>query len=223
MNTELNADEFELNDIYTRVLRNVLQCFIGNYHSMISDKESFNYPATSLEDLIRNIFIKKYVRKNKMKYGLDTIRFEVETGTINESFHNEGYIDIQVINIYNYGDEDEYFAFECKRLKNNEKNKDYIDKGILRFVNNKYAEKMFFSGMIGFVKDSVITIDTIAEDIKKRITNIDSTILTLNKVNIAKNFEYCYHSKHQRINNSPIELYHLLLDFQNITFNLNTL
>lgn len=52
-----------------------------------------------------------------------------------------------------------YFAFECKRLNVRKGNRrsslatEYVDEGLVRFVDDKYAAGLHAGGMIGYVMD----------------------------------------------------------------------
>ncbi len=216
MSQELNADILKRNKTYQRIFHNILRCFIVCSQEMAVNSLPEKDSRSSLEDFLRNVFVEKYVRKNKRNFGLSTQRFEVETGTINKKYHNEGFIDIFIINIFDYGNENEYFVFECKRLKNNSKNQLYIDEGINRFVNNTYAAKMPISGMIGFIEEAKDGIPNLIGDLKKRIDKTPNIIDKFIAFPIDKSSQLSYHSKHERIQNMPIELTHLLFDFQEI-------
>ncbi|PWL29336.1 hypothetical protein [uncultured Roseivirga sp.] len=96
------------------------------------------------------------------------------------------------------------FIIECKRLKSADKA--YIDEGVERFVNLKYAEGDEYAGMIGFVISG--DKNSISEGLQDKIKLLDHT-LSLNKVTPIPFFN----SKHQRINKTQIELYHMFFDF----------
>ncbi len=216
--SEMNADLVKQNKSFERVLKKIVECLIDNYKEMNQHSLPKQPEKTDLEGFLRNVYIQKYVRQNKRKYGLGHVLFLVETGEIDKKYHNSGYLDIQVlnINIEDVGNEDEYFTFECKRLENNTKNQAYIDNGILRFIENKYASKMPFSGMIGFVEKAKKGIPFIASDLKLRIDKLPTTINKFNSISKETGFEFSYRSKHNRIENTSIELTHLLFDFEKI-------
>jgi hypothetical protein len=177
------------------------------------------------EDEIRNVLVADYLRKRdlKKKYGLGDLRFEPEPGTIDKNYKNTGYIDIKVLNITvgNYGDEDEYFVFECKRLQNKSKSQDYIDKGVIRFINNTYAETMPVAGMIGFIEKSSIKFEEMVVDINNRIAKHNTIAppksTMLSPIPISQKVQFTYKSTHDREgDNTPILLGHIFLDFSDI-------
>src|SRR5262245_37258955 len=51
------------------------------------------------EEWIRNIFLKKYVRKNKTQFGVGYLFFEAEDAEIDDqTYKTVGYVDIKVFN-----------------------------------------------------------------------------------------------------------------------------
>ncbi len=221
-NDILDASNFEKNNEYiSKRFRQVSDYIIECYVILRNDGnkiEDFN------EDKIRNILVADYLRKRdlKKKYGLSDLRFEPEPGTIDKNYKNTGYIDIKILNITvgNYGDEDEYFVFECKRLQNRGKNEYYIDGGIVRFSENTYADTMPIAGMIGFVEKSSISIDRIVDDINDRLKKHGSIAppksTLLSPITISSKVEFTYESKHDRDSNCQLSLIHLMLDFSDI-------
>ena len=104
---------------------------------------------------------------------------------------------------------------ECKRLKNNEKNLAYINNGVQRFVIGRYGEELPAAGMIGFIEAGNET--EIVADLSNRLSQRPETISTIqqheNETFPDEYADHVYHSIHQRENLSPIELFHLMLDF----------
>ncbi len=122
------------------------------------------------------------------------------------------------------------FHFECKNLNNEQdlvnkyvcyntykkdtNNQNIFDGGVLRYFNGKYAQKLNFGGMIGFVLDG----DTL--DIKNKIsaklnenlaTTPEGDLLRILDNSIDQN-NFTFDSVHKR-NNSELVLHHLLFDF----------
>lgn len=102
------------------------------------------------------------------------------------------------------------FVLECKLLKFADKK--YIEEGLKRFVELKYAEKDTFAGMIGFIIKG--NPDKILQKLKKKVKSYhlvpDSEYL-LNK--LVLEHPLSFQSRHLRLNDTPIHLYHLLFDF----------
>ena len=102
------------------------------------------------------------------------------------------------------------FIIECKRLKYADSR--YLDYGVKRFVELKYAKNDTHGGMIGFVIDG---------DIKKIVNNLKPKVkdfhLSPGFENLLKKscvtWEHSFQSRHDRNDNSRIHLYHLFFDF----------
>jgi len=92
----------------------------------------------------------------------------------------------------------------------------YISEGIYRFVSSYYSSYHTVNGMIGFIVEPI--------DIHQNITCINKLIAThftnaniiipLTKRQLKANLDFTYFSTHS-VGNSPITLYHLMLDFSN--------
>ena len=102
------------------------------------------------------------------------------------------------------------FIIECKRLKYADSR--YLDYGVKRFVELKYAKNDTHGGMIGFIIDG---------DIRKIVNNLKSKIKDFNFSpgfeNLLKKsyltWEHSFQSRHDRRDNTFIHLYHLFFDF----------
>lgn len=96
------------------------------------------------------------------------------------------------------------FILECKRLKRADKA--YVDEGLERFINLKYAKGDEFAGMIGFVIGGDKHL--ISEGLQKKVDGLIHT-QSIKKASP----EPFFNSFHHRTDKSPIELYHLFFDF----------
>lgn len=167
------------------------------------------------EDILRND-LKKYMEINQKKL-LRKVCFRSESATVDEKTKKtKGRIDISAI--YRLGLPSEHdITFECKRLSKNKKNRDYINEGLMDFVNGKYAEKMPLGGMVGFVEKG--NISTICADLRKKIHKKSPTKLKgeFTSTKIQDDFEHSYKSEHKRNNKiGNITIYHLLFDYTGI-------
>lgn len=220
---------------FVEVLRLIIFCY-----EKILQKEKFDFrevtTKTSIkpEDYLKYNLTHDYLRKYKSKFPSTThLYFLYETGEYDRECEKEYSNDIAIYNINrplitfykkageNYTSEDFYFSIECKRLKDTSKNKLYIDEGIKRYVQNHYAQAMPFAGMIGFIEKGVIS--EIKDDIDKRLSNYNEAgkLIThelLHFFAVEKNFRFSYSSKHNRVRNLPITIYHLFLDYSSIIF-----
>ncbi len=105
------------------------------------------------------------------------------------------------------------FTFECKRLfKERSKNEEYITEGMKRFIDLKYSEKESYAGMVGFIISGNIL--AIVNDVNAKVKDYflvltQSDLLTKTCVD----WDYSFQSKHNRMNNTQIHIYHLFFEF----------
>lgn len=162
--------------------------------------------SSTLEEEIRDMFITDFEQVNPMTRDLikDKILILNWERWINAPGNTKTRADISLA-ISGFE-----FIIECKRLKSADFK--YIDEGIKRFVQLKYAESDSYAGMMGFVIDG--DIERIVETLKVKIKDFHYTagfesLLERNCVN----WKHSFQSKHNRDNNIPIHLYHLFFDF----------
>lgn len=116
-------------------------------------------------------------------------------------------------------DEDVYFAFECKRLRYPTRKglrsnaSEYVEKGMMRFVEGKYSSGLPFAGMIGYVMDgrSAKAIDTIHQSI--RMYKIDLCVCRddmLVPCELLRNCPVAKESLHS-LSSVNLTIYHLFL------------
>jgi hypothetical protein len=200
---------------WLEAMHRVLNYFVACYQQMKED----NYKVALGEELMRDGFLKHYVQPKNNRRRLCEVQqmfFNPEVKEL-QSTANEKYLDIKIDNIFPINsldyevNQDEYLIFECKRLKNNEKNKLYIDEGLARFVKGEYAKYLFMSGMIGFIEEHK-GIEKIAKDIRKRIDKLSDNRNNFEEYNTIP---YCYHSRHSKdfAPYQEIEIFHLFLDY----------
>ncbi len=102
------------------------------------------------------------------------------------------------------------FEIECKRLfQQPSDNKPYINDGLVRFINLKYAEKNEYAGMIGFVVTGAI--DKIQDELASKIIDFHSHNVASN--NQKLNWNNSFVSYHIKKDASKIKIYHLLFPF----------
>lgn len=197
-------------DEFIKVLNLMVDCYFKIMKSEVLEQ-------CQLETFLRNVLVKKYLRIYKRDFQIGYLSFDIESGEIDINCKTVGFIDIKVSNIgYKYLlDEDEYYAFECKRLDGNSAlNSKYVNEGICRFIGGKYSSKVPLSGMIGFVqKGDVISI---IEDINAKIASNSAinSIALLEEYPVTENFGGSYYSCHNRNSSMPpIDIYHLMFDF----------
>lgn len=131
-------------------------------------------------------------------------------------------IDIDLATPQSLVDELNAIKIECKIVGVNK----YIDNkksfkriksptnGVMSFISGKYALQLPVAGMIGFIKKGKIEtkvnkIERLLQEHKDITTHQNLTLYP-----IKKNFEFSYHSVHDRENGLPkISIYHLFFDF----------
>ena len=102
------------------------------------------------------------------------------------------------------------FVIECKRLESADNQ--YIEEGVQRFINLKYAEKDEFAGMIGFIISG--NPSQIVRNLKEKVRDCspsESMDLLLEQKCIGH--ELSFQSSHKRLNDKDIHLYHLFFSF----------
>ena len=131
--------------VFKDLFLTILELIDYSYSEMLNDNVEFHLNESGsdslndmhLENSITNRLV-VYIQKNKIRYGLEILGFEVEPASdLSKEFATKGFIDIKVSNIttyfYNFTDETIYFAFECKRVnKNSQKTSKYVNEGINR-------------------------------------------------------------------------------------------
>jgi hypothetical protein len=145
----------------------------------------------------------------------------------------EGYIDLKFQHSQ-WGNLDKSFLFEAKNLDGSsslyteyvytkkKKKGIYVENGgVFRFVSGKYADKICFGGMLGYVvkqcnNDIVSELISKIENVYKSAQNgtlIKSIIK--NSINNNPNTFSSYHNRGPNFNGLHFELYHIVMDFAN--------
>ena len=105
-----------------------------------------------------------------------------------------------------------YFGAECKRLKSNNAKllQEYVDNGLMRFVNGKYSLMCSESAMIGYIQEG--TIKDIVDKLKVLLAT--NTRLEEQLLREVREENPQYKSAHNRkIDNQTITVHHLFFDF----------
>jgi len=244
MDTPSNANIFVRGktSISEKLFSKVLEYFVFCYYRLLNDsiKISQTYchknTAHDFEFCLKNSLV-QYLQdqRNKIAFrdkSVQRTEYQLETNKtyIQDGIERRDMIDIYVSNLglqsawNSINAEDIYFAFECKRLKNNEKNAEYIT-DIVKFVNRDYWQTGYrfpYNGLIGFLEKGETSINDIIEDIDTKIQNSNTIKSILTKNNVlydcpTVDFELCKISKHKHNSVSlVIEVYHIFLDYSEI-------
>lgn len=105
--------------------------------------------------------------------------------------------------------------FEAKRLRRNDHNVgDYIgSEGMGCFISGKYAKNNNEAAMLGYIQSD--SIEYWCEKLKEKIQTECIKLCLVesqNDISIINDFQNEWNSKHSRVNNRSILLYHILLD-----------
>ena len=104
------------------------------------------------------------------------------------------------------------FEIECKRLfQQPSKNEAYINDGLVRFINLKYAEKNEYAGMIGFIVTGEV--DKIQHELSNKVSDYHVDNTSKIKINKQLNWKNSFISNHIKNDNSKIKVYHLFFQF----------
>jgi len=213
MFSSLNASGYEHSSTYyhsefERILSGIIAC----YYVMLLEKVC----VTNNENSIRDKILYNYLKKNNYKRQLELTDYLFDP----ELPENKGRIDIRVMPINPFINDDAYYIIECKRLDaTNQRgttglNSEYISEGICRFVSSKYSSYYNTNGMIGFVVQT-LDIHSNTDCINGLLANQSfqtNTKLNLQSRKIADDFDYSYYSVHNT-REQEIVIYHLMLDF----------
>jgi len=106
------------------------------------------------------------------------------------------------------------FVIECKRLKSAETA--YLEEGIKRFIERKYAANDDFAGMLGFIIAG--NPEEIVKKLKEKVKEFHpapNIEILLEKKCLEQ--ELSFQSKHTRTNNTEIHIFHLFFDLRKST------
>lgn len=168
-NPDLWADLFP-DDLIPAIIDLVLQSW-----------KAFRKPApTEHEVPITKRFcacLRQHKTRNRLPFAIlpESEELEPESGEL------LGRIDLRLLHGHH---EEVYFAIECKRLnvvtnsKRSSLARDYVEKGMMRFITGKYAKGLDKGGMLGYVMDGKVAgaIASVKQAIDSR-----SSLLALDK------------------------------------------
>lgn len=197
--------------IYHEEFEEVLSKIIACYNRMLRD----NVNLSNNENSIRDYMLYNYLKKQwfKKQYEVTNYLFDPELP------ENNGRIDIRIMPINPFVNDDAYFVIECKRIDSKNRkgtsglNSEYIKEGIDRFVNSKYTSYYRTNGMIGFVVETMNISENIVDinDLMKGTMNVTQELF-YREITTDFNFSYC--STHS-VNTHEITIYHLMFNFAN--------
>lgn len=134
-----------------------------------------------------------------------------------KSLKPDGFIDFKMF--YSWGTEEDYFGIECKRISSSTKGKDnglatdYVNDGVMRFINGIYSPAHDCAAMIGFVVDGKLKecIGRVCQRLSKyrqKINMIEDWVIE-NDFGLQDDLYRTIHHQHGR--NIPFRLLHIFL------------
>ncbi len=153
------------------------------------------------ENKIRDVLLLEYLQNKTIRNNICNIygfRFFKEIDV------NDGRVDIQIISLNDFEEDEAFYVIECKRLDGSSKlNKAYIEHGINRFITKYksenheyyYPSRYGINGMIGFIITNI---------------NIDNNMQKIGSFFNTIEIHKLYNSNHKNC-----ELFHLMMDFSN--------
>ncbi|MDR0828992.1 MAG: hypothetical protein LBN95_02635 [Prevotellaceae bacterium] len=156
-------------------------------------------------------FINNYLKKNEdfdWNCGFKINREPLTEGNI------EGYYDIKI----EHSCWNKMFCFECKNIDDKPKSRlisEYVNNGVYRYFNGKYAQNQDFGGMIGFVLqgDTQPIKDKIIKKLENKFDISPEGDLKNIVYNSIEDNEFTFNSTHQR-KGECFTLHHLLFDIR---------
>lgn len=205
-------------------------------HETIKRVQQSSKAHNEIEDFLCTDLINNFVKPNLGLFGLENLVVDVGVRETKENV-TVGHLDIKfhVPSLSN----DDYYAFEAKRLdKNKAKQQYYIRGGIARFTKRIYYPETntIVAGMIGFVeidlsksrygrvelseiKDGINTLISNTKDINT-MQYLSPYLLELDPLINTQHCKYVYLSKHNRDDdNQELKIYHILLDYYDTVVN----
>lgn len=211
-----------LNANFTQGLfRHIVKALILSCEMMVQNCSIQQLTLPNHEDKIRNYLLENYLENDNVRdiIGLKgiPIRFIPETPEGYDPKTNTyiGRIDIKVISSNYFGNRQDYYVVECKRLDGTPSlNQKYVDEGICRFTGDtpKYPSAYNRSVMLGFVVKNInwsVTIDTIANIHTKKLGD-----LIVQNLTVLANFNDYYLCESEYTNG--LSLFHIFYDISPI-------
>ena len=222
----------------------IIECYLLVSKNQVKYSKTYVKNNTSygykFENYLRTRFVDDYLNKNKdllkqKTSNLNGINFTKESEEEHSDLLNNR-IEIDKIDIYvsNLGlqcvwkeqNKNPYFAIECKRVKNLDRDITgrfgYIS-DIVKFCNRNHVHtRLPFEGQIAFIENKGINHVTLANRINETLHNNDSIITSafLDKIVLNNKFDGTYLSKHKRsANGNSFSIYHLFFNYSSIIIN----
>lgn len=217
MFSELNAGDYNYSTLYyDSEFEDILSKMIACYRLMIDEKQT----VVNHENKIRDKILYNYLKKEKYKKQLGLTKYLFDP----ELPENNGRIDIRIMPINPFINDEAYYIIECKRLNAQNQqgetglNAEYVYEGINRFTSSKYSTYYKTNGMLGFVVEP-LDIDANIKFIEAFLKTADSKAFPpIKQRKIIDDFDYTYCS-HHIVNGEDVIIYHVMMDFSKMISN----
>lgn len=184
---------------------------------VVKDYEKRQLKLPNDENRIRSIMLEEYMKKHKSSYGMSDYRFDLEVPeNYAGSGRHIGRVDIRIILKSDFEKEDACYIIECKRIDGtSDLNKKYVNKGIARFVTEKYSSYYGRNIMLGFVVKKIdISANTrLIEGIQNTDLNqhMHGNFEFLESEGVTESYRCMYH-----IQSGELELCHIFSDCSSV-------
>ena len=171
------------------------------------------------ENRIRGILLEEYLDNDKVRKAYDMLDYSFMPETL-ENYDGEGNYtgraDIRIKLKTDFDKHSAYYLVECKRIDgDDELNNNYVEKGVARFITQKYSSYYGKNIMLGFVVKKI--------DISQNAAEIESIQNSNADVNMHGSFKLvCKKRNHEmyrcvyRIKTGELELRHIFSDFADV-------
>ena len=168
------------------------------------------------ENKIRNVLIEEYLIKKKSDYGISYwFDSEVPENWNKKEEKYDGRVDIRVL-LPGFPEYPKYYFIECKRIDGEKYlNNQYVEKGINRFIIQKYSSRYGENIMWGFViqKIDITQNVNLIQDIQNKHSNeyLHGKFCFVDKKNTSQRYKRVYN-----IQSKKLKLWHIFSDFSDI-------
>jgi len=227
------------NSITQKRIKQILSYVIECHRLMMIDNVTFSLSEIKKskikpENKFRNFFVDNYLRRNNHLLNKNSeteyIHFDKES---EETFIENEIEQTDKIDIYikdfalkkslKEGNQNVYFAIECKRIKIKSDTKEYV-LDIQKYVNRNHIDlRLPFESQIAFIENEKLTHKIISEEIntilKKTNTIITDSFLVPEKLHSSIDGAYSSTHKKNFGNNDSFLIYHLMFDYSKVVLN----
>lgn len=191
-----------------------IQCVVNIWPRVLT---KINH-QTLEDDITGRIFDLLRKDRSTIKLGFLDYQSKLREETGDEEFSTKGILDLA---LFLDQDHERYIAYECKRLNiiSNEGKRsslagDYVEKGLMRYVVEQYAEQLPFGCMVGYVMDgdTEFSVQQLKAAIRKRQKKLS---LITDAYKVSSEYYTQFQTDHIRLkSNTPISIKHRLFSLK---------